>query len=82
MYSRLVDKFEINQHVEYLGKPQRSLCSKSEIALLTDMVKQTIRLISVSNVAPIRFVCFAVFLLRLFNFCLLYLFSATLRGGL
>jgi len=57
------------------------LCSKSEIALLTDMVKQTIRLISVSNVAPIRFVCFAVFLLRLFNFCLLYLFSATLRGG-
>jgi len=27
-----------------------------------------------SNVVLIRFTCFAVFLLRLFNFCLLYLF--------
>ena len=32
-----------------------------------------------SNVALIRFVCFAVFLLRFFNFCLLYSFSATIR---
>ena len=43
-----------------------------EIALLTDTVK------SVSNVLLVRFVCFTAFLLRLFNFCSLYLFSATI----
>ena len=31
-----------------------------------------------SNVVLIRLVCFAVFLLRLFNFRLLHLFSATI----
>ena len=38
-----------------------------------------------SNVLLIRFVCFAEFLLRLFNFCLLYLFihsfPATILDG-
>jgi len=45
-----------------------------EIALLTDVVKQTINMLSMLNVVLSCFVCFAVFLLRLFNFCLLYLF--------
>ena len=34
---------------------------------------------SVSHVLLVRFVC--IFLLRSFNFCLLYLFSATIQDG-
>ena len=39
------------------------------------------RQLSMSVVALVRIVCFAVFLLRLFNFCLLYKFSATMHDG-
>ena len=39
------------------------------------------RQLSMSVVALVRIVCFAVFLLRLFNFCSLYKFSATMQDG-